>query len=1652
MNRVQIDKPNFSNTVQAYHQNRPIQKVHFRRKSEVQYSRNKAVPHNKGLCNLINCCKKPTNHDSLYSLSSLDATIYHELSAARRAKSVNTSHMKHMKEKCNSEAPIQEENKTYKVHKMHTFSNTINHPHNKSIHKKKDEYMKPPVLEGSIILATNAEVPGTNSAIQNYYSNKKTNNNTYKIEGGRKAIYTYNEIPTALTKHCAIKKQMRSLTNEGKNTKQYPNYKNENVKYSFSHNVVPNVVYNNTYCDHRDLSKNQTHYDKNYFGALENYKYVGYALKSDRQSRSKYKPREIDIYNNLIEDKDGKSAPLIGKENNEALNGEEETRESKEINLMKNDPSVMQNKRVKTNLHNIDNLQNTISGIKDTSSLTKMDKTEKSNSRSSTNTSSTAEKQTYYTANEECIHNQNGSIAEPKNIKHMKMNIDFFNMDDNMNISITKANTIHENTCILNKEITKNPIEQVVKPLYVDNECQTIENCAPKKIMKRKRRIRIIRRIKRKRPMKRKPRKTVSSQKKRRTHGGERGRMTKPKKRPISMKIKSKKKTKTRTKFVMKRKPRSKNALSDKKKKTQLSKNGFKLDSRKYNNVKIISKVSSTKKEHEEKKYSENKIGKNDLIPIQMNYNRSNDQLHKEIKQNGSNHIDESSVKIINLKTTNNSRDSKKLSFLNTVLPDENLNTESYEFRQVGDIKTGTFDASIYAEENAHKEQYHKDRTHEKLKSSYAVNCSETQFISGCIEASKTAPNVYVRIQIDNMYKGSDKRDLDSMKDQKRNLPNSKEIEDTTAVNNRKKEQKSDIISMHKENKENTENRKSVTVPPIDIIGYRLKTNNFSRNSPRKEYSTSIKRNTSNAALDGAQYDQTPNHLNHQIKAASVINSTSGISKEEQLRRAQTENNKHKIKNPRKLSSDDNVVEQSEVSPLIQKLINTLNKIAKEKSEKKESNTTMDQVPCNHNASNISPSVIRKSEESKPSMEICRNDEDLNCTSNKENTFAVTHNPSNACEAGITNQGKDAEHLQQLHQFKRNVQEGNPTSNEQKISFLLYFILFYSKKLKNIINLGLKNTSIDDDTFNMKFFILCLVNLVENCKSSVLLINTEFCNLISDLLDKITKYIIRVLENKVGKYELMLTKVYLIELLKHVKLLKLCVDSEEGGNNIIDNKQIEELMKIDNLLLQRRENSSKCENLNTKQHPCFLADIEEEFLRDWNHSNNAFTEFENPINKSVSERNIKAPKNSQIPSSVIKYKTIHHPVVVRGNNRNATSMVNFNVSNEGVRNENYAYIRNGQGPYKKDSSGNTTAEHNNEEFNNIQDKINQLKEEIKHTKTDSSYNMEQHSFFISHLDYLQDMCRGNDTLHLTNEDKRIRFEYVTSVLERIREIVQRQNKQINSNNESIYNINKTEGKLEEKKINPIYNGAFYEDSKNAGSNELLNRDSSWFTTETIPLDNKTNAKRIIRTYKQYAHFDETEELKELNKSLNSIILSKDELLYEKSKDYYSIIQMYNQELSLLSEMTNDHYISDHETDNGTDDEHLNHMNAEQFYNFVQWIQRHKEDENQVDKSNGIRNFEMSNINSDMLKNMYSTFLIQEKGNSGIKNINFINKLTTMEKDDLERSNPFHNMEDAYNDHTCNSSAFQNEDNALIEYQTFKEGEENEKVQYFKIGS
>lgn len=1601
MNHILANKPNDVNTVNIY-QNQPIRKVHFRRKSEVQYSRNKVVSRNRGLCSLINCCQKKTNHDSLYSISSIDNVMYNELSVARRANSVNSRQALPIKEKRRGEpTQVRAGNKSY------AYSNGTEPRPTKSYYEETVKNRKPFYVKSN----PNTSTPEMNPRIQGYY--RKNPNKENKIEEARKTVYVYGKFPSSETKHCYTKNQINSFTEKDKNINAQSNDEKEYANYNVLNSVLPKTHYNHTYSDDKDgLSEDHKDHSKNHFDALENYKYVGYVLKSDRQSRSKYKPKEIDIYNNMIENKNTESTQLSHKEFSESFNKEEEKEESKastEKNLIKNTESIIKCKTNHTNSQNSEKLETTEQDQSETAFSFKKNKTEKSSTDSNVNRLLTTEIENISNQNERvCGNEQNGNSTECKNSKHMKMNIDFFNMDDSMNISITKGNNINVPKPILRKNTVLDQVEQKPKPGYVNHECQTLENYAPKKLMKRKRRIRIIRRIKRKRTMKRKPKKRISLKKKAPVYRVRKILPSKSKKRLPNVKAELKKKTKRKNKFIMKRKPKSKvsqkaSVQNDTKKKTYLNHNGLKQHTRKPRNTKMTHKARLVDTEYDERKYVPKESNIKDFTPNQINHNRRDDPINAIIEKTKSKQTAESPGKIKDkeTKTTEGGKDLKESS----------LNKRNGEFMQVVD---------------AYNTFHNSTQVNEHTQPGYILKYNNEYILNGSAGNSKTAPNIYVSIQIDNVHKDMEAQSPDATNhEKKRSIQDLKGTEDKNDVSKSVTTQGKEFIrenELHDQNKGITQ-----VIPPIDIIGYRLKAQEYLKNQINEEFSNGRRINASNATMNSAQSNQVHNPCTNQINNVPIMNSVNPISKE-LLHRKQTDSLNDKEKNPRQVTTSNSIVEENDISPLVKNLINMLNDIAQGKSKPIESN------------------------ELEPFIEQPYN-EDINSDFhvNQENNRSLLQNPqiTNAND-GTLDPMNDMEYVQKIHQFTQNIREGKPTSNEEKVNFLLYFISSYSQKLKNIVNLAVKNIDIDDSIFNMKFFILCLVHLVENSKcNNTGVISIEFCNLISDLLDKITKCVIKSLENKVEKYQLMLIKIYLIELLKHTKLLQLCINQEEGGNNI-ENIQMDDIMKIDNLLLQRNTTRITGKEANAKQDPFFQADLEEEFLRDLNQTTTTCAKRENPIHGSKPD-GVNEMSNNQVPYNVIKSKTIHHPVVLKmGNNKSVVSMVNFDIPHEREGNVTYAKTKK-ENSYKADSLGSTNILHNkNKEPKNIKYKINKLKEEIIKEKVNNSYNMEQHSFLLNHLDYLQEICQGNSKFHLTNEEKLIREEYISHVLERIREIVKKQIRYIEDCNKRTVSTKKN-WTSEDKNICPMYENASSctISPKHTNSDVHPELDSSWFTTEMIHTESSPNVKRIIRNYKRNSNFDETEEL---NKSLNTIILSKDKLLYGQTSNYYNIIKMYNDHLTLLSDITNDHYISDHETEHRTDDEYFNHMNREQFYNFIAWIKKHKEDEQKIDKSQAIRNFEMTNMKSDMLKNLYSTFVEQEKSKSETKNINYINKMLTVDREDLENSNPFHNLEDTYNDNTCTSSVFNNEDNVLSEYQTFKENGENENVQYFKIGS
>ncbi|SCQ16162.1 conserved Plasmodium protein, unknown function [Plasmodium ovale] len=124
--------------------------------------------------------------------------------------------------------------------------------------------------------------------------------------------------------------------------------------------------------------------------------------------------------------------------------------------------------------------------------------------------------------------------------------------------------------------------------------------------------------------------------------------------------------------------------------------------------------------------------------------------------------------------------------------------------------------------------------------------------------------------------------------------------------------------------------------------------------------------------------------------------------------------------------------------------------------------------------------------------------------------------------------------LQQRSLFQK--KEG---AYEKREIYVLNSISFYSSKIKNLLNFSIKRFQQNEHAVEIKFFMLCLIYIIEKVKTDVFFIPLKKVSiLINEIVEKVRMDILELPKRiEISKFESAIIKIYYLELIKMSRLL-----------------------------------------------------------------------------------------------------------------------------------------------------------------------------------------------------------------------------------------------------------------------------------------------------------------------------------------------------------------------------------------------------------------------------------------------------------------------------------------------------------------------------------
>ncbi|CRG99385.1 conserved Plasmodium protein, unknown function [Plasmodium relictum] len=649
----------------------------------------------------------------------------------------------------------------------------------------------------------------------------------------------------------------------------------------------------------------------------------------------------------------------------------------------------------------------------------------------------------------------------------------------------------------------------------------------------------------------------------------------------------------------------------------------------------------------------------------------------------------------------------------------------------------------------------------------------------------------------------------------------------------------------------------------------------------------------------------------------------------------------------------------------------------------------------------------------------------------------------------------------------------NKRTFENHVSYILNSIVFYSNKLKNMLNISIKRRNGNEHTLEVKLFILCIIYLIEKYKLNTCSVKIEkILKLISEIIEKIRYYILdfpNIVD--ISKFELAIIKIYFIELLKMSGLLCSIDEKKLGGkyffySTLFSDEDFTLMDKVEiqgnltNVIPVKRE-INVLNNLNTE-----FSDMQN--LRGYHPSsfyekktNAFFKKGRNESNKhkimnSGNEENIELKIGNILNEdkyNKIDLKEIN--IVSSSESRKINVKNNFDLEENKVRDIN---------------------EKKNNNFVDIHILMKKLKKNILKLQLENHDKVNNLTLLIRYLDKLNYIYKINNAIFLFGENEKNIMNETKEMLEKINEkILKEKNESFDI--EILIPIKKIKEKLDEcvfsflstsfgKNSYSYSNISKYNDDKYSEEAFLLlkkerfneKRNKEKFFTEENNNKNPVNCvdkaklmccnndEKVLNKKNNFYNIDETKELQELNDYLNVIILKKNEQILKKPNEYYSILKKYHQELSLINQI--------HSNDNTLVKDFLDNMNIYKFSKLLNFYVKKKHLYNKFSKKQNFDNSEMYQKNNGIIQILYDFLLDSEKDFLEMsKYKSFFKNLPSMEKINKNMYYSFSDdkLSDA-NKHISYDTLISDNEIKFSKTKSMEFQESNNNIEYFKIYS
>ncbi|EUD67997.1 hypothetical protein C922_01609 [Plasmodium inui San Antonio 1] len=484
---------------------------------------------------------------------------------------------------------------------------------------------------------------------------------------------------------------------------------------------------------------------------------------------------------------------------------------------------------------------------------------------------------------------------------------------------------------------------------------------------------------------------------------------------------------------------------------------------------------------------------------------------------------------------------------------------------------------------------------------------------------------------------------------------------------------------------------------------------------------------------------------------------------------------------------------------------------------------------------------------------------------------------------------------------------------ENEVMYILNSLTFYSHKLKNVLNYAIgRKCPNGDDTLQVKLLTLCLINLTEKAKrsggpSSCL---KSVSILMHQLLGRVRYGVLSLSKNgQVTKFEQVIMKTYLIELIKMCRLLLTSL----GG--------------IKNPPRSSFAGESR------------LSPTGELSFHNW-----------------AARSGVEVPEMGKLKTSLEKHLVCNsedRKVFQPDGNGNEDTTDRVKGEQSGVVAVEVNSMNGDMKQISKLTNEVVVSQNNHPTYCDIYKLIKGLKEKLLLLERNSQTNFCSLRLMLKYLDKLSYIYRVNSALLDDPKQEKIPTDQMANQMDdQIRRMVQNVQEKITAwtrGNEAIcdmptlYSI-KSVQKGMEKNVFAFFDQLSGKDShgrrpigvcprvpKQNGSVELEGEKMAHARTNSVRNEchrkqmrglHKGGKKKTSFDNSVESYHDETEHLERLNECLNEVILSKNKELITNPNGHYAMLKEYKEELSVLNDLRNG--------ENGLVNDFLDHMPSWKF--------------------------------------------------------------------------------------------------------------------------